>query len=67
MASKAEDYANMVLIDNYADLDGSVDLDEKVENVRFRDVAAWLEQGYDAGRRDLLAELGAETKALNEQ
>lgn len=55
----AEEYADSVVQENYSDdPDNLVDPDELVDPpARYRDVQAWLVQGYEAGRQAALREL----------
>lgn len=49
----ADEYADSVVQENYSDdPDNIVNLDELVDPpARYRDVKAWLVQGYEAGYR----------------
>lgn len=71
MGEKAEEYAAHVVKENYSDADEiaqTVNLDERVDPwPTYRDLKTWLAQGYEAGRAATLADLAAETAALNNE
>lgn len=65
MSAYAEQYANRVVEENYSDdpeVGASVDLDEGVDPpARYRDMKAWLQQGYEAGYADALRDIKENT------